>query len=944
MDSTFLISRFLRTSYLFVLVLCNCVAPVGAQSPGCPNADFSQQNFNNWIGHTAVYPYNTPGSNISTSGTAYYYNAGIVNGRHTLITTSTPDPFTCGNVMTLPPGENQCIRLGNGGIGPWGDGVGWERDIISYTFNITPSNSLIIYKYAVVLQDPTNDPNNPPHPKPIKPRFIVSIRDASGQLIDTLCGKKEDYADTTTAGYRSCTLAAAGGLGGTAANPGDIVYRAWTTVGVDLRAYANPSQNITIEFETWDCGLGGHFGYAYLMAKCDTMGILSEFCTADGSVKLTAPEGFSYKWLPSGLTSQSINMYNVQPGDTAYVELTTLNGCKTSLRKVLYPVFNHAVFHATPTTVCVGDPINLIDSSYSISTANNSNVPINSWNWNFGDGNTATTANPSHLYGTPGSYTVSLSVTDQMGCKSNISHPVQVLPAPLANFVFNDACENKSVTFNDFSQTVGNSGVITSWYWTFGNDGGHSSAPSPSHLFTTPGTYTVNLQVATGLSCKDDTTKTIKIWPKPIAKFTALDVCEKFPMSFTDLSLSSDPADPINSWIWNFGDQSGFSSNQNPTHTYLTDNTYNVQLIVTTVKNCVEDTILPVHVHPTPTPNFSATPLCLNTPVQFTDLSTPQSEIVAWSWTFDDFTANTSLNQSPTHLYDTSKLYNPMLIVYSQYGCKDSISIPVNIPPLPEANLDANKYEGCAPLCVNFIDLSYSASDSIKLWNWNFGDNASSTLQSPYHCYNMPGDYTVSLEVTTGNTCKSNFIWNDMIHVYPIPVAGFTLTPDETTESDALITFTDYAQGADSWLWTYGDGNVSTIQDTVHRYTAAGTYTVWQYVKNVHGCVDSIERKVIINPEWAYYVPNVFTPNGDGKNEGFIGKGFNYTNFEMWIFDRWGNMIYYTNNDKEPWNGKVNNGSNGEKVAQQDVYVYKIRICDVFGQLHRYVGTVTLVR
>ncbi len=936
---------FFNQLVLLVVISCIFTFDAFAQTASCPNADFSAGNFSNWVGFTSIYPFNTPQSNISTSGLTYYYNTGIVPGRHTVITNSTPDPFTCGNVMTLPPGENQCVRLGNGGIGAWGNGVGFQRDYLEYTFSITPSNALIFYKYAVVLQDPSNDPNNPEHPKPIKPRFIVQIKNANGNLIDTLCGLKEDYADTTTLGYRTCSNAAAAALGGNTASGGDIVYRAWTTVGVDLRSYIG--QNITLHFETWDCGLGGHFGYAYVLARCDSLGIITETCTKDGSVKLTAPPGFSYKWFPSGYTSQTVFINNATPGDSVWVEMSTLNGCKTSLGTKIYPIFNQATFKATPKEVCLGTPIAVKDSSYSVNTYTNSNIPLTSWQWNFGD-NTQQLSGQNvqpHIYQTPGTYTITLSIADQKGCKDTARQVVKVLPAPLADFKFLEACQGKEVNFTDQSTTSANSGVISAWTWTFPNSTPQSGTQTAMQIFPLPGTYTVNLSVTTDKGCKDDTTKTIKIWPKPLASFTAKEICEGQVVPFTDNSVSNDPADQVDQWIWNFDDLSGYGSSQNPSHQYINAGTYNVQLIIITTKRCADDTIIPLVVHAVPKAMFTATALCLNTPVKFTNLSTPVSEINTYLWNFDDNGGTaTSTEVNPSHLYDTSKIYNPVLTVYSAFGCSSKVSIPVNLPPLPQASIESDKKTGCTPLCVQFEDLSYSAVDSIKKWQWDFGDGGASNSSEPYYCYNHPGVYTVSLNITTKNTCESKFTWKNMIEVYPIPVAGFSLTPQETSEYESNIVFTDQSSGTDSWIWNYGDGFVSFLKDTSHRYQTHGTYEVWQYVKNKYGCTDSVMHPVKINPEWGYWVPNAFTPNGDVKNDGFIGKGFNYTNFEMWIFDRWGNKVYYTNDDRLPWNGKFDNGKDGEQYAQIDVYVYKIKLLDIKGVKHEYVGPFSLIR
>ncbi|HSH67348.1 MAG TPA: PKD domain-containing protein, partial [Bacteroidia bacterium] len=385
----------------------------------------------------------------------------------------------------------------------------------------------------------------------------------------------------------------------------------------------------------------------------------------------------------------------------------------------------------------------------------------------------------------------------------------------------------------------------------------------------------------------------------------------------------------------------------NPSHTYTHPGTFKTFLIVTTSNGCVASTSLDIMVRALPKPNFSATPLCLSTPVQFTDLSTPKDEVSSWYWSFNDKTKAHSEKQDPEFKYDTSSTFYPQLVVHSIYGCVDSIRIPLLIPPLPQIDFDADKYKGCKPLCVQFNEYTFSMSDPVKSWEWTFGDGTTSNLQTPPHCYVNAGVYTVSLSVETQNSCKQKHTWTDMIEVYPFPVADFEANPYETTESAPLIRFYDQSSGATTWDWSFGDGSLQTetSKNTSHTYKNTGSYTVWQYVTNQFGCKDSTSKQIIVTPEWTFYVPNAFTPGSSkGTNDGFTGYGTNIHAFEMWIYDRWGNSIYNCKSMDEPWNGAVNNGLHGEKTAQEDVYVWKIKIKDCFDQPHSYIGIVTLVR
>ncbi|HXP49563.1 MAG TPA: PKD domain-containing protein, partial [Bacteroidia bacterium] len=278
---------------------------------------------------------------------------------------------------------------------------------------------------------------------------------------------------------------------------------------------------------------------------------------------------------------------------------------------------------------------------------------------------------------------------------------------------------------------------------------------------------------------------------------------------------------------------------------------------------------------------------------------------------------------------------------------KDSVTITVL--PVPVVNLKADTLQGCYPLCVTFKDLStVTGGASIASWNWNFGDGNSSTQQNPSHCYTAPGIYSVSLSVVSSNGCMASFSIPNYITVYSHPVANFSLSPQPTNIMNPTIYFVDHstdAYGIINWFWQFGDGtdSVGLVRNPQHTYGDTGSYCVNLEVTNFHGCVTDTTECLEIEPFFVIYVPNAFTPNSNGVNDVFTAKGVGILQYQMWIFDRWGQQIYTTTDIYGGWDGKVQNGASGAQ-AQEDTYVWLIEVTDVFHKQHRYVGRVSLIK
>jgi gliding motility-associated-like protein len=178
--------------------------------------------------------------------------------------------------------------------------------------------------------------------------------------------------------------------------------------------------------------------------------------------------------------------------------------------------------------------------------------------------------------------------------------------------------------------------------------------------------------------------------------------------------------------------------------------------------------------------------------------------------------------------------------------------------------------------------------------------------------------------------------------VYPNPTANFSVQPESATITDPVISCTDLSTGATIWNWNFGDNALSSMEHPAsHTYADTGIYIITLVTSTQYNCKDTTYKTVIIEPDFLFYIPNAFTPDGDDINDTFTGKGVFIKEFEMSIYDRWGNLIFFSNDINKPWDGRANHGT---EMAQRDVYVYVVKATDFKNLKHNYKGTVTLMR
>ncbi|WP_337965592.1 gliding motility-associated C-terminal domain-containing protein [uncultured Flavobacterium sp.] len=383
---------------------------LGFSQSECYNSDFSEGTFSGWEGYSGSYA-------------RPKRDKGFKETRHTILTESTLDPRTGNMLATIPPGEKFAAKLGN-------ENAGGEAEVLVYSMNVTPENSIFLYKYAIVVEDPDHLPKE-------QPQFSVTITDVNGQIIDPLCGDYKVYAGQPGQNFNTYEYT----------DPKTDKYKIvkwtnWQTVGVNLSAYMGTT--VKIEFTTKDCALKEHFGYAYISARCNKLKADLKVCSNSLTFDLIAPYGFSkYLWTylgkKVGTNSSTTSLPVADYPEGAIFECTMTaysnsNVCESKIEILLTkPTKITPLFEAI--TSC-----NISQTTFNPITFENKTVtsePNVKWNWDFGDELTSIEKSPKHIFANSGRYNVSLTATSESGCVFSFSESILINNNPISEPVLN---------------------------------------------------------------------------------------------------------------------------------------------------------------------------------------------------------------------------------------------------------------------------------------------------------------------------------------------------------------------------------------------------------------------------------------------------------------------------------------------------------------------------
>lgn len=335
---------------------------------------------------------------------------------------------------------------------------------------------------------------------------------------------------------------------------------------------------------------------------------------------------------------------------------------------------------------------------------------------------------------------------------------------------------------------------------------------------------------------------------------------------------------------------------------------------------------------------------CVADPVSFFDLtSNPELTISEWLWDFGD--GNTSTEPNPVHQYETAGSRLVTLTLTDSIGCSASYSDSVHwFPAPPIVIIDPSTSIGCPPEVVSFENLS-SPTDSTYTLEWDFGNDSIGYDLNPSTTYWVPGTYEVSVAITSPIGCYVTDTFPDLIFVDSLPEADFVYSPPRGISNfEPEVAFTDLSFNAYFWDWKFVDGQDSSIlKNPVYTFQDTGKQVVELTVTSFYGCTDTIRQAVDVVPKVTYFLPNAFTPNEDGKNEIFEGVGYfrGIRDYRMNIWNRYGQLIFESQDVETGWNGRYNNSG---KYAPNGVYVYRVSFMGPRGEMEMYEGVATLIR
>ena len=680
--------------------------------------------------------------------------------------------------------------------------------------------------------------------------------------------------------------------------------------GVQHTGITNPSDSITaictgaywVEVTDMACSRDTiHFSVPSSTSSSGSVTTANVSCNGglDGSATANVTGGtlpYTYVWSSGGSGATESNL----PAGTYSVTVTDATGCimiQTSFNISEPTAINLSMSHTDVN--CAGD------STGSVSVAASGGTSGYTFLWSSG----GTTQSETNL--TAGAYTV--TVTDANGCVATASDSISEPASPI------------TLMLSATAVTCGNNGTAT--VIAAGGSGTfiYTWAPTLQSAATATGlaagTHTVF--VSDGFNCTvADSIVVPSNNPLLVSTVSTSATCFGSNDGSATVTASGGAAPYIYSWS---------TGGTGTTENNLAAGSYTVS--VTDTNGCTIQSAVTVSGPAAVTVSIipGAPSICSGQSATLTASATGGTGAYTYSWSNGGTTA--SITDSPLAATSYS------VTVTDNRGCTGTAIFNLVVDPSPIVSITASDTLICAGECISFSNTGTANAAH----TWVFSNGSGSADADPVICFNAPGTYDVSLTLTTPAGCTGTQVIAGFITADPKPVAAFTATPPVTDLSSPGVSFTDQSTGANAWQWSFGDvtSTISTQQHPSHTYTQPGEHQVILIVTNSFSCSDTAFLIILIEEGFSFYAPNAFTPTQDGLNETWLPKGIGIDekDYDLYIYNRWGELVWQTSVWGTGWDGKVKG-----QLAPDGIYVWKAEVKLSDGSWRHYTGHITLVK
>ena len=623
----------------------------------------------------------------------------------------------------------------------------------------------------------------------------------------------------------------------------------------------------------------------------------------------TGPNGFS-----SAMQNPSLNNPGVGYAGTYTLKVTSTAGCTNNA------VTNVSITALPIPTITSNGPLCFGKDLYFAGSNG-----AESWSWSGPNGFVSSVQNPSigvvDLLA-KGIYNLQITLGP---CVNNTTHSVNVFPLPSFTVSSNtNVCETKKL--NLYGGTVSNA---VSYLWQGpGFSSPMQSTSRDSSKFAHSGTYT--LTVTDANTCVNRQTVFVTILQNPILTPVSTTVCLNEPAT---LKVSG-----AVSYLWSGPGfyQSNLADAFVPSATSPVTTIYTVT--GTAANSCTSIVTASLETLPLPVPSLNVFPgkrLCFSKPFSLEGFGG-----LFYEWYAPDNVRYTTKSLSLTA---NSPVYAGIytLVVIDGNNCRNKTSLDLTIDPLPGGSLQG-QMEGCVPFGSNFYYYSANASSPDIITDWQISGGGQFSAKNFSNTFSIPGDYLVTgIFTNTLTGCASTNTY--MVYAHEVPVADFTFTPQRPLEGLEEVIFTNTSKGQEldkfNWYLISNEGPVSSNQHTNYLFEKTGVYPLAMVVTNKWGCADTSIKTIFVEPDYSMYIPNAFTPDGDDLNDTFKPVLNSVKLYNMKIFNRWGHLLFESIEPSRGWPGTFNGGN-----CKADVYVWKIELSTLSGEMKKLNGTVTLIR